>query len=430
MLKFLLVWFVSFGIFANEFEDGFEDEFSDEFSDEFANIEVKKVAEKQLYGSIDFETIYNYNSKNPHNISSNKLLLDLIFDKKTTDYKFYANLKGYYDAIYSSSWSDYDTTPKDYEHEINLNEAYISGKINDNLDFKIGKQIVVWGKSDNIRITDILNPLDNRLPGLVDIKNLRLGKFISKFDYYNNDINYSLAILNENNFSKNPKFGSDFTTSANSTENKPNDSLKNTGVGLSITGSTGASDYGIYFANTYIDKPYFENGALQFDDKINMLGGSINKVVDSYLFKFEVAFFDKIKYSGLTGEKSRFDTLFGVEYSGITDGSLSYELALRNINNFENAINTVANQFTKKETYQQSIRFTQNYLNQTLDLTAIISLFGKKADDGGFVRVSLDYDIDDNISMSGGFIDYLGGSTAFDGIKNNDRIFTKISYSF
>jgi hypothetical protein len=38
--------------------------------------------------------------------------------------------------------------------------------------------------------------------------------------------------------------------------------------------------------------------------------------------------------------------------------------------------------------------------------------------------------IDDKLSISGGIIDYIGGSTATDSIKNNDRIFTKISYAF
>jgi hypothetical protein len=39
-------------------------------------------------------------------------------------------------------------------------------------------------------------------------------------------------------------------------------------------------------------------------------------------------------------------------------------------------------------------------LNQTLNLTAILGVFGKKGDEGGFARASLDYAIDDKISIS------------------------------
>jgi hypothetical protein len=72
------------------------------------------------------------------------------------------------------------------------------------------------------------------------------------------------------------------------------------------------------------------------------------------------------------------------------------------------------------------LRFTQAYLNQTLNLTAILGVFGKKGDEGGFARASLDYAIDDKISISGGIIDYIGGSSMTDPIRGNDRIFTKI----
>jgi hypothetical protein len=63
-----------------------------------------------------------------------------------------------------------------------------------------------------------------------------------------------------------------------------------------------------------------------------------------------------------------------VEYTGISDGSISYELSLRKINNYDNIINTQFNNFTKQETYQHALRFTQAYLNQTLNLTAILPL--------------------------------------------------------
>jgi hypothetical protein len=55
----------------------------------------------------------------------------------------------------------------------------------------------------------------------------------------------------------------------------------------------------------------------------------------------------------------------------------------------------IKNNDTKQETYQHALRFTQAYLNQTLNLTAILGVFGKKGDEGGFARASLDYAIDD-----------------------------------
>ncbi len=425
-MKLVLLFLLLLNAFLLNAEEGFDDGFDDNIDD---IITTTLPPEKNIvHGSVNLETHYNFN--NDKNLSSTKLLLDLTTDYKMDNgFKVNSNLKAYHDFIFYAS-NNYETTPSGYESELNLNELNIEGSISTNLDFKIGRQIVVWGKSDAIRITDVLNPLDNRTPGLIDIKNLRLGRFMSKLDYYQDNLKFSTAILHENRFSKNPKFGSDFKKSIDLSEDKPNNDLKNTGIALSLTGEFSGYDFGVYFADTYLDKPYFKDGVLQFDNRSKMLGLAYNKVVRSFLLKTEVAYFNNIKYAGLTDTRSRIDALIGVEYTGISDGSISYELALREINHYDDIINTQSNNFTQQESYQHALRFTQSYLNQTLNLTAIAGVFGKKGDAGGFARTSLDYAIDDKLSISGGIIDYIGGSTATDSIKNNDRIFTKISYAF
>ncbi|SMN13021.1 hypothetical protein BHECKSOX2_1592 [Bathymodiolus heckerae thiotrophic gill symbiont] len=425
-MKLVLLFLLLLNAFLLNAEEGFDDGFDDNIDD---IITTTLPPEKNIvYGSVNLETHYNFN--NDKNLSSTKLLLDLTTDYKMDNgFKVNSNLKAYHDFIFYAS-NNYETTPSGYESELNLNELNIEGNISTNLDFKIGRQIVVWGKSDAIRITDVLNPLDNHTPGLIDIKNLRLGRFMSKLDYYQDNLKFSTAILHENRFSKNPKFGSDFKKSIDLSENKPNNDLKNTGIALSLTGEFSGYDFGVYFADTYLDKPYFKDGVLQFDNRSKMLGLAYNKVVRSFLLKTEVAYFNNIKYAGLTDTRSRIDALIGVEYTGISDGSISYELALRKINHYDDIINTQSNNFTQQESYQHALRFTQSYLNQTLNLTAIAGVFGKKGDAGGFARTSLDYAIDDKLSISGGIIDYIGGSTTTDSIKNNDRIFTKISYAF
>ncbi|SMN14835.1 hypothetical protein CRYPD_153 [uncultured Candidatus Thioglobus sp.] len=425
-MKLVLLFLLLLNAFLLNAEEGFDDGFDDNIDD---IITTTLPPEKNIvYGSVNLETHYNFN--NDKNLSSTKLLLDLTTDYKMDNgFKVNSNLKAYHDFIFYAS-NNYETTPSGYESELNLNELNIEGNISTNLDFKIGRQIVVWGKSDAIRITDVLNPLDNRTPGLIDIKNLRLGRFMSKLDYYQDNLKFSTAILHENRFSKNPKFGSDFKKSIDLSENKPNNDLKNTGIALSLTGEFSGYDFGVYFADTYLDKPYFKDGVLQFYNRSKMLGLAYNKVVRSFLLKTEVAYFNNIKYAGLTDTRSRIDALIGVEYTGISDGSISYELALRKINHYDDIINTQSNNFTQQESYQHALRFTQSYLNQTLNLTAIAGVFGKKGDAGGFARTSLDYAINDKLSISGGIIDYIGGSTTTDSIKNNDRIFTKISYAF
>ena len=84
--------------------------------------------------------------------------------------QFFTILRWFYDAVYDLE-SKYDNDPK-WESKTNqklkhpeklqwLRECYIDF-LSDNLDIRAGKQQVVWGTADGVRILDIINPLDYR----------------------------------------------------------------------------------------------------------------------------------------------------------------------------------------------------------------------------------------------------------------------------
>ncbi|MBC8493531.1 MAG: hypothetical protein ISR70_01030 [Candidatus Thioglobus sp.] len=427
-MKYCLFFLVGFLSFTSNAEDGFDD---DDFDETPIDIVVQvEDAPGALYGSVDLEA--HYNLSNDKNLSSLKTLVDVLGDYKFENgVKLSGNLKGYHDFIYDL---ENRTVPNGYKNEINLNELNIELEISPNLDFKTGRQVIVWGKSDSIRITDILNPLDNRTPGLVDIKNLRLGRTMSKLDYYKGGYNASAILIHENRFSENPTQYSDFKpTAINKPINTPDDSLDNTTVALSLTGAFSGYDFGLYYADTYLDKPYLTNSntTLDYNNKLKMIGAAYNQAIDNYLFKAEAAHFDSIQYNGAAQTKARTDVLIGVEYTGIADGSVSYEVAVRKIHDYENLINVESNGYKPENEYQQVARFSQSYLNQALDLTTVASVVGLRGEDGGSLRVELDYAIDDQLSVSGGVIDYIGGDNpTIDAYKNNDRLFAKLSYAF
>ena len=399
-------------------QDGF-DEFSDE-GDDFGDevIEIVKVQEDEskfsAYGSVSLSASYNYAHDKPEvgqndfrGLSSSKLSTDINLEYKLdNDFKIKSTLKAYKDFIYDLKDDEYLTTPKDYDKDANINELYVQGSLNSKTDIKIGRQIVVWGKSDNIRITDTLNPMDNTTPGMVDIEDLRLGRTMSKLDYFIDKWAISGIILHENRYSEMPKYGSDFASSNQiqadmMSTKEPSNSLKDSGIALSASANLEGQDIAFYYSNQYIDNTIYRS---------NMLGMGYNKVIDSFLFKTEFAYFDNYDSSIV---KSKLDGLVGLEYNGISDGSISFEMA------------------NKNDDIQYALRFTQSYINQTLDFTALYSGFGKELEDGGFLRVWADYDIDDKLSTSVGFINYVGGDVAqFEMIKDNDRLFASLKYSF
>ncbi|HIE59042.1 MAG TPA: hypothetical protein EYP82_03720 [Hydrogenothermaceae bacterium] len=161
-----------------------------------------------------------------------------------------------------------------------------------------------------------------------------------------------------------------------------------------------------------------------------MFGTALNVISGSWLLKTELAYLDGLKYTS-TQDKlySRIDALIGVEYNGIADTLISYDISLRHLNNYDTRL---LNEFNplEKDTYQQAFRISTDFVNDTINANYLISLFGKKLSEGGFQRVWIKYDLADGINVNVGVVDYIGGSTLFDTVKDSDMIFADISYSF
>jgi hypothetical protein len=58
-------------------------------------------------------------------------------------------------------------------------------------------------------------------------------------------------------------------------------------------------------------------------------------------------------------------------------------------------------------------------------------MFGEKWEYGGFARVWVEYELMQAVNVNVGVVDYIGGDRPFmESIKDNDRLFADIQYSF
>lgn len=387
-----------------------------------------------LTGKVTEQVVYAlYNDKPHDNISSLKssLLLDYEY-KFENGFKFKANAKAYYDAIYDIKGSGKFSQDEldELRSEVELFDAYIEGSISDNFDMKLGRQVVVWGRSDTIRVTDVLNPLDVRRPGIVDIEDLRLPVTMAKFDYFIGDWRVTPIAILEQRFSKRPPFGSVFYPLPVAL---PDDAdYSDVTYALSVGGEFSGWDVNFYAARIHDDEGY---GVLTprpriEHEKVNMFGTALNVLTGSWLFKTEVAYFDGLKYT-TTGDKSftRTDALLGVEYKGIADTLISYDMVRREIGEYDNRLLNELNPLNK-QSYQHAFRVSSDFMNASLTANYLISLYGEKLDEGGFQRAWVKYELGEGINTNIGVVDYIGGSLGFDAVKDNDMIFTDISYSF
>jgi hypothetical protein len=412
---------------TSEAMEGFDDDGSSELSEERTGFI------EGLTGKLTQQLSYAYSAKTPHdNVNSVKSSLFLDYEHKFENgWKLKTNAKYYYDAIYDLRDEKYSKDErKENHHELALFDAYVEGSLSDSLDVKIGRQVVVWGRSDTIRITDVLNPIDNRKPAMVDIEDLRLPVGMVKFDYFIGDWRITPIAIVEQRFSKNPPFGSAFNpmNDPRIAEEKTDDVT----YALSVGGEFSGWDVNVYATKLYADAGYVKQQSTPIlsHEKVTMVGTAFNLLWGAWLFKSEVAYFDDLHYSS-TKEKSlsRTDGLLGFEYKGFADTLVSYDVALRHFNHYDSRLSHERVPL-EKETYQHALRVSADFMNATLTANYLISLYGKALDEGGFQRAWVKYELAQGVNFNVGLVDYIGGSVLFDSIKKNDMIFTDISYSF
>ena len=414
--------------------EGFDEPTSveDTLMDGFDDAEMSEVKEEKkssllpagIEGKFVQSAAYSFHNDAPHDgLSSLKSLLFLEYNRALfKGFKLKLNGNAFYDLSYAIKGRD-DFSKEDVdalESEVELFDAFMEGSVSENLDIKLGRQVVVWGKSDSIRITDVLNPLDNRRPAMVDIEDLRLPSTMVKFDYYHDKWRISPIMIVEQRFNKNPPFRGDFNPSRQAIPSQK--TPHSPSYALDIAGEFSGFDINFYLADIYaqdeLGLPFINHSK-----KMQMIGTAFNYVYESWLLKGEFAYKKDFEFLQSGNEKfDRIDTLLGLEYKGIADTTLSYDIANKHM--------TKKSKFFEQDSYQHALRITSDFHNATLHANYLIALFGKKLDDGGFQRAWFKYDIADGVSTNFGLVDYIGGSKLFDAIDDNDMLFVDISYSF
>ena len=418
-----------------------------------------------LSGAVSLGLTYNFAHDGPvwggtdyRGLSRFRPRIDLEGDVRISRlWKAKVNGHGFYDLSYSlNGRGNYTRNMLDVnEEEFELGEAYIQGSLFSNLDIKVGRQIVVWGKSDTIRVVDVLNPLDVREPGLVDIEDLRLPVFMTKLDFYHGPWNLSAIAVHEIRFNKTPARGSDFfpLDVPMPYERIPDGWDKDLEFGLALKGIFSGWDLSFFYARYFDDNPHFEivrQPIIRFPfgfpgppvavrraviemrhARLTMVGAAANVVRGNWLLKAEAAHLDGLIYTvSPTDSRARLDVLVGVEYYGFKNTTLGLELADRHLLDYD-WILSLASSLVEEDDIQSAFRLTRTFLHDTLELTILVSAFGWTGENGAYERVSLKYDFTDHWSGTIGAVWYESGDKLqYSRIGRNDRLFLELKYRF
>ena len=365
-----------------------------------------------------------------------------------------------------------------YEWEVDFQEVWVQGSLLDDLDLKVGRQIVNWGRSDSLRVLDVLNPLDNREPGLVDIEDLRRPVTMVKVDYYLGDWALSAIAIPEIRFNLNPPFGSDFAPVLSSLgtveafvfpEEIPDESFANTEWAVALKGIFSGWDVSFHYARYWRDLQYLSPRiAVIASTRLGPVRRSPSTGTElrhsrldarrrrrattpsaAGCSRAEIAWIDGIDYTTSTpvdladlgfGHRATFppapsrraaSTSWAASSTTASPTPTSRSRSSnRHIFGFRRR-HAARSSALQENLLETALRITRTFMNERLEVTALGIVFGSYAQDGSVVRLDARYDLRDALELGGGIVFYQKGDPPpFDTIKDNDRIFFEIKYSF
>ncbi|MDH5736839.1 MAG: DUF1302 domain-containing protein, partial [Gammaproteobacteria bacterium] len=344
-------------------------------------------------------------------------------------WQFHISAGAFYDAVYSIHGRNHYTRRllNKQEVEAELKQAWVQGGIGDRLDIKIGRQITIWGKSDNLRVADFINPLNRREPGMTDLENLRLPVAMMKLDYYLGAWGLSLIAVNESRGNKNSPYGSDFYPFPVVLPEEVK--MSGEDYALAVNGRFPGWDIAFYAARFDDREPHWQAGQL-IHSRLHMQGISASLASGNWLLKGELVRLHGLQFSSASPERlMRTDVLAGLEYSGWHEKQLSVEVAARHLHEF-NRLLEEAPVYQRQNRQELALRYNQDFLRQTLHLVLVAVKFGPGRG-SGFQRLELKYDVRDAVSISMGMVNYDDGQhPVFGQYGDNDRLFLKFRVSF
>lgn len=363
--------------------------------------------------------------------------------------------KAYYDAIYQlNDDTDYSKDERDkFETRFELKDFYIETPFENGFYLKVGNQLVVWGQSEYLRVTDLINSEDQYTFGQQDLEDIRLQlpavlatipwkswsfDGVITYDAGRDNISPARDEFDQFVFQNQDGSSSSYQVPVLEREDSENESE-------------------IFFrASTHFENGDFELIAGEFND--NAL--SVTEVDGSQLFPTHVVYSqNRMRAVGLSANWARGSWLFFGELGMHFDKAVRpVRDTLNNVvepwdqkdqrlsvvgieyNGFRNAIITLEANNTYTHEYDEFMLADENqsgfgarlYWTALNDRLEVLAVWNKLADNASNLgRLSVNYNWTDSFQLGLLWVDYHSeNESPFYPYRNNDVMELQFRYSF
>lgn len=315
-------------------------------------------------------------------------------------------------------------------------------------DMRVGRQIIIWGVSDGIRITDIIAPMDFTEFLARDYDDIRMPADALKLRFFSNNVKMELIFVpvfqsfiyptdpqNPWNIFPVSVGGPELVISPART---PSSTLGNSEIGGRLSVFFSGIDMSVVSLYTWNKLPVFSTSFSEGMDttflvpehhRLFMTGFDLSATLGSLVLRGEGAYFGGEYYpTELKGSSNHLITrdviryLIGLDWYPGNEWTLTGQLSHTHILKYSREMSC------KQNNVLATLGISKKLLRSTLS----ISTFGYMdlSTKGFFNRTSIDYSLSDPIHLCAG-VDLFGGDGGMFGIyKDNSEVWIKVKYSF
>jgi len=401
-----------------------------------------------LHGGIKNESAYFNQLDQRWDKIQNRIELkpEVVFENS---WQFRSRFLAWYDAamdVENTNAADLtDDIKEHYKTEAQTKEAYLFRE-GDNTDIRIGWQQIVWGKTDGLRMLDIINPLDMREFILDDFLDSRIGLFAARLNYYpETDIEQEieLVIIPDARAAEAAPAGARWAfatppppagvTLQQLTTEEPE--WGDVEAGLAWRANITGWDLSLNYFYGWKDSPNafrrIDAGVMTLQLKhlrMHTVGGSFSNAFGPWVLRGELAsnLREGINASGSTfadtvQRKTTLNSALALEWNKY-NWSISPQLFIRHIVDWDNSL------MEAEDSGFITLRVATDFMHEKLKPELLILTDWKE--DGWLARPKVSYEYSDQFVYRLG-ADLFGGSDGFLGqFAANDRLYVELEYTF
>jgi hypothetical protein len=336
---------------------------------------------------------------------------------------------------------------------IELRELYWE-TFGDNSFWRIGKQQVVWGEADGLKLLDVINPQNFREFVLDDFEDSRIPLWMlnAEFTLTENGVLQVLWIPDTtvhnlapsgspyafSNLSIVPKPASDLAIQL-SPAKAPRSPIKDSDIGLRYTDFVSGWDISLNYLYNYVDEPILKASAktnseipyiqlTQNYERSHLIGGTASSALGDWTIRGEIAFetnrYHRTKQS-LPGvvQANQWSSVIGLDYQGWSDQFISVQW-------FQSRINAPQTELIEHR-QEDSVTFLweSNFMNDTLKAKWLQI---HSIDHGnGVIRPKISYNLQSNLDVYiSADVFYGNRDTRFGQFDHADRVSIGFEWGF